>query len=71
MYTPPTPSSKWRKVLYKVQWATTGATGLIGVYYGTQQEALPQWYGVSCACLAFVWTYTGTAADQNVVDDTP
>lgn len=64
-----TPNAKWRKILYKAQWATTGATGLVGVYFGAQQEALPQWYGVTVACLAFVWTYTGTQADSNVTPD--
>lgn len=61
--------AKARKVLYKIQWFTTGLTGLTAVYFGLVQEALPQWYGVTVGMLAFVWTYTGTTADSNVPDN--
>lgn len=54
-----------RKVLYLVQWITTGLTGIAGLYF-TSQGSTPDWYTTLVAVLAFVWTYTGVTAAQNV-----
>jgi len=54
-----------RKVLYLIQWITTGITGAAAIYFATQPE-VPGWFTVTVAILAFVWTYTGITAQQNV-----
>lgn len=53
-----------RRALYLLQWITTGATGVLGVIFATQQD-VPQWYTIAVAALAFVWTYTGLTAQAN------
>jgi hypothetical protein len=55
-----------RKVLYLIQWITTGLTALGGIYFATIQEPTPQWFTLVVALLAFVWSYTGITAQQNV-----
>ena len=55
-----------RKVLYFLQWLTTGATGVLGVILTAREAAVPEWYTVTVAVLAFVWTYTGLTAQTNV-----
>lgn len=57
-----------RKVLFLLQWLTTGATGVLGIVF-TAQGNVPTWYTVTVACLAFVWTYTGITAQGNVPDE--
>lgn len=54
-----------RKVLYLIQWITTGLTGAGAIYFTAVNED-PQWFKVLIAILAFVWTYTGITAQQNV-----
>jgi len=60
-----------RKVLYFLQWLTTGATGVLGVIFAAREAAVPEWYTVTVAALAFVWTYTGRTAETNVDTDAP
>lgn len=55
-----------RKALYLLQWITTGLTGIGGIYYASQSADVPTWYTLTVAILAFVWTYTGITAAQNV-----
>lgn len=54
-----------RKFLYLVQWITTGLTGAAAIYFTAINED-PQWFKVLIAMLAFIWTYTGITAQQNV-----
>lgn len=63
--------AKIRKVLYTVQYITTGATGLVAVGYGAASHALPQWYGISVAVLSAGWTYLGMTASAHVPDSDP
>lgn len=55
-----------RKTLYVIQWITTGLTGALGIYFTAQGDDVPQWYTIAVAVLAFLWTYTGVTAQQNV-----
>ncbi|MDB5716456.1 MAG: hypothetical protein JWO15_3853 [Sphingomonadales bacterium] len=56
-----------RRILYLLQWITTGATGVLGVIFAAQSD-VPRWYTITVAVLAFVWTYTGVTAQTNVTD---
>lgn len=55
-----------RKVAYFLQWITTLATGVLGVVFTAREAAVPEWYTVTVAVLAFVWSYTGLTAQTNV-----
>ena len=54
-----------RRVLYLLQWLTTGATGVLGVIFAAG-DTVPEWYTITVAVLAFIWTYTGITAQGNV-----
>jgi hypothetical protein len=54
-----------RKVAYLLQWLSTLATGILGVIF-TAGDEVPEWYTVTVAVLAFVWSYTGLTAQTNV-----
>lgn len=69
----PTPLDEYpgvRKILYLVQWITTGATGVLGVIF-TAQGDVPQWYTIAVTALAFLWTYTGVTAQTNTPPSPP
>lgn len=53
-----------RRLLYLVQWVTTGATGVAGVVF-VALEDVPTWYTITVSALAFVWSYTGLTAQSN------
>lgn len=57
-----------RRFLYFAQWVTTGLTGVLGVVF-TARGDVPDWYTVSVAVLAFVWSYTGLTAQANTPPD--
>lgn len=56
-----------RRFLYFVQWLLNGATGVAGIVFVSQGD-VPDWYTITVAALAFVWTYTGLTAQSNVTD---
>ena len=53
-----------RRLLYTLQWLTTGATGVLGVIFAANDD-VPDWYTITVAVLAFVWSYTGLTAQSN------
>lgn len=56
-----------RRTFYFIQWVTTGLTGILGVVF-TARGDVPDWYTVTVAALAFLWTYTGVTAQTNVTE---
>jgi 4-hydroxybenzoate polyprenyltransferase len=56
---------KLRKALYLAQWVLNGVTGVLGIVF-TAQGDTPEWYVLTVAVLAFVWTYAGITAQTNV-----
>lgn len=59
-------SPRVRSILYKLQYVTSLLTLLVGVGYAAAGNALPEWYGITVAVLAALWTYTGITADAHV-----
>lgn len=56
-----------RKVAYLIQWVANLATGILGIIFlNDAQDGVPNWFTVAGLVLAFVWTYTGLTAQQNV-----
>lgn len=53
-----------RRLLYTLQWITSGATGILGVIFVAEGD-VPDWYTTTVAVLAFVWSYTGLTAQSN------
>lgn len=58
-----------RKALYTLQFIVSGILLLLGIGYGAAGNELPQWYAVTSAVAAALWSYLGITAANNTPDE--